>query len=137
MLEITKRVKELTDQEINLIPTIEATFKPTNTGARMTLDIGELSMDEDIPKHQILKLFAPNVTWADIMAGGEFKRKLPLRIFVGKTDNFKNRYYRYELILPGKGAISSMLPERIKDHLKEREGANLRENIHLIDGEWL
>lgn len=137
MLKITKRVKELTDQELSMVPTIEVTFNPSDIGARMTLDIGELSMYEDIPKHQILKLFDTTKTWADIMAGGEFKRKLPMRIFVGKAENFKGRYYRYELILPGRGAISSMLPERIRDHLKEREGANLKDYIQLVDGEWL
>lgn len=137
MLRITKRVKELTDQEVSLIPTIDVLFSPSNTGALMTLDIGDLTHEEEIPKHQILKLFAPTVTWMEIMAKGEFKRKLPLRIFIGKADNFKGRYYRYELILPGRGAISSMLPEPIRDYLKEREGANLKDYIHLVDGEWL
>lgn len=140
MLRITKRVKELTDEEVKMIPTIEVTFNPSDVGARMTLEIGDLSVYEDVYKHQVLKLFPIMTTWNEIMASGTFKRRLPLRIFVGKTEsanNYRGRYYRYEVILPNKGAISSMFPDRINDYLKEREGANLRDHIHLVDGEWL
>lgn len=137
MLAITKKAKELSDIELALIPTIEVKFVPGAAQTRMTINLGDLSMFEDVPKHQVLKLFDIHVTWSDIMAGGEFTRKLPFRIYVGKTDNFRGRYYRYEVILPGRGVISSMLPERIRGYLKERQGGDLADHVHLIDGEWL
>jgi len=137
MLSITKKAKELSDQELSLIPTIRAKFVPSNAGAVMSIEFGDLSVFENIPKHQILKLFEYSMSWADIMAGGEFVRELPLRIYIGKTENYRGRYYRYELILPGRGAISSMLPERIRDYLKQTQGRDYIDHIHLVDGEWL
>lgn len=138
MLEITRKAKELSDIELMAIPKVAVRFTPGHSTTRADIPFGDLGYYLDIPKYQVIKIFAYQKTWDEVMADGEIVVDLPLRVFVSKTENannYRKRYWRFELITPTRNVISGFLPERIIDYLTKTK--QMTNHIILVNGEWV
>lgn len=118
------RAKELTFEEIKMIPTVNIRFRYrinrfqgvlTLQGYKETRDFYFFPSEDDI-----LRVF-PTKSEMSLKENGEVSAKMPLRISFGRTDksNDFGYYGRFELLIlnENRNVIAGMLPADIRDFI--------------------